>query len=535
MGPKVPEQSIWSCVLGGFMKPSGIGGQAVIEGIMMRNQNVYSVAVRKPDNEIEVVKKESQLLTEKHKWLNYPIIRGIFNFIDSLVLGMSTITYSASFYDEEPKEKEPTPVDTVAKAVFKDKLDSVLMAVTVLFSIAFAVVLFMLTPYFVSRLLSKIIVSKGVLNLIEGLIRVAIFIIYILAISMMKDIKRVFMYHGAEHKCINCVENGLELNVENVRISSRHHKRCGTSFLFFVMFVSVIFFIFISVDNPFWQIAIRLLLVPVIAGVSYELIRWAGRSENKFVEIISKPGMWLQSLTTREPDDDMIEVGIKAVEAVFDWKKFLKEYYEEIDINGIHETVADKADEAGQTTTAGDAIASKAAEPETFKQVIKEMSATAEAQDEAETEKAEAQMQDEDDLTEVADVKEDAQTENADSSKEAETASGQNSDASVDQQESETQKTDTIEDSIKENVDASDKAEALDNEDKTSDDGIQMMDQALEEPDESQYIEEEKVPTVKNKKSKKYKKKNKQNKQNNQNNKNSSENSNSESKKDMGK
>jgi len=316
------------------MKPSGIGGQAVIEGIMMRNKDVYSVAVRKPDNEIVVIKKENKLLTQKYKILNFPIIRGVINFVESLVVGTSTLTYSASFY-EDPQEQKPTHVDKFAKVVFKDKLESVVMAVTVLISIAFAVGLFMIAPYYISRTLSNYIPSKGVLNLVEGLIRVFIFIIYILLISLMKDIQRVYMYHGAEHKCINCIEHGLVLNVENVRKSSRLHKRCGTSFLFFVMFISVIFFIFIRVSNPFGQIAIRLVLVPIIAGVSYEIIRWAGKSDNIVVKIISKPGMWLQALTTREPDDDMIEVAIRAVEEVFDWKKFLEEYQDDAEKSDV--------------------------------------------------------------------------------------------------------------------------------------------------------------------------------------------------------
>ncbi|MDD3239014.1 MAG: DUF1385 domain-containing protein [Lachnospira sp.] len=308
------------------MKPSGIGGQAVIEGIMMRNKDKYSIAVRKPDQNIEVVVKESKLLTEKHKWLNYPIIRGIFNFVDSMVVGISTINYSASFYDD-PAEQKTTKVDEIGKSIFKDKLESVLMAATVLFSIVFAVALFMLLPYFISRLLAEYIVSKTLLNFIEGLIRVAIFILYLLLISLMSDIKRTFMYHGAEHKCINCIEHGAELTPVNVKNSSRYHKRCGTSFLFLVMFISILFFIFIRVDNAALQVVIRILLIPVIAGVSYEVIRWAGKNDNKWVDILSKPGMWLQGLTTREPDMDMIEVAIKAVEEVFDWKVFLEEYY----------------------------------------------------------------------------------------------------------------------------------------------------------------------------------------------------------------
>ena len=316
------------------MKPSGIGGQAVIEGIMMRNKDKYSIAVRKPDNEIEVVVRESRLITEKHPWLNLPIIRGIVNFVDSLVTGISTINYSASFYDD-PAE--------VGKNILKDKFESVLMAVTVILSIFFAIGLFMVLPYLATRLISKYIISKALLNFIEGIVRLLIFVIYVSLISMMKDIKRTFMYHGAEHKCINCIENGARLTPENVKNSSRYHKRCGTSFLFFVMFISIVFFIFIRVDNVALQILVRILLVPVIAGVSYEVIRWAGKNDNAFVRVLSKPGMWFQKLTTREPDMDMIEVAIKAVEEVFDWKQFLAEYYAEEE-NPVEALVASEAE-----------------------------------------------------------------------------------------------------------------------------------------------------------------------------------------------
>ena len=309
------------------MKLSVIGGQAVLEGVMMRNKDKYAIAVRKPDNEIDVVTRQCKSNENRSKICNVPIIRGVVSFVDSLVLGMSSLTYSSSFY-EDPKEQEPTKADNVAKAIFREKLDSVIMTITILFSVVLAIALFMVAPYYISRLLAKFIVSQWVLNLIEGLVRVLIFIIYILLISFMSDIKRTFMYHGAEHKCINCIEHGMALTVDNVRASSKEHKRCGTSFIFLVMFISVIFFIFIRMPNPFLQIVVRILLVPVIAGVSYEVIRWAGSSDSKAVMIVSKPGLWLQKLTTREPDDSMIEVGIKAVEAVFDWKAFLDEYYE---------------------------------------------------------------------------------------------------------------------------------------------------------------------------------------------------------------
>ena len=308
------------------MKPSGIGGQAVIEGIMMRNKDQYSIAVRKPDNEIEVTVRDCNQLQKKHPWLNYPIIRGVYSFVDSLVTGISTINYSASFYDD-PAEQKSTKADEIGRAVFKDKLEAVLMAFTVILSVVFAVGLFMLIPYFVSRLLTPYVSSQFLLNFIEGLVRVVLFILYILAISQMKDIKRTFMYHGAEHKCINCIEHGLELNVENVRKSSKQHKRCGTSFLFFVMIVSIIFCFFITAKSQALRVIIRIALMPVIAGVSFEIIRLAGNSENPIINLLSRPGMWVQNLTTKEPDDSMIEVAIQAVEAVFDWKAYLKDNF----------------------------------------------------------------------------------------------------------------------------------------------------------------------------------------------------------------
>ncbi|MCM1467010.1 MAG: DUF1385 domain-containing protein [Alistipes sp.] len=312
------------------MKSSGIGGQAVIEGIMMKNKNRYSIAVRKPDNEIEVIVKKCSNLPKKIKILRLPVIRGVYNFIDSLIMGMSTLTYSASFY-EDPQEQAPTPADKLARGLFKDKLDSIVMAVTIIVAIIFALGLFMALPFYLSRMLSRVIVSKTWLNLFEGIIRLTIFLVYVVAISMMNDIKRVYMYHGAEHKCINCIENGLELNVKNVRTSSRLHRRCGTSFMLFVMLVSVILFMFIKSDNAVTQMGMRLLLVPVVAGVSYEILKLAGRSNSLIMRIISAPGLLLQKLTTKEPDDDMIEVAIAAIEAVFDWREFRSVYDEDTD------------------------------------------------------------------------------------------------------------------------------------------------------------------------------------------------------------
>ena len=297
------------------MKSSNIGGQAVMEGVMMRNADKYAVAVRKTDGEIVVKTEEYKGIVQNKKIRFLPIIRGVFSFIDSMVLGMSTLTYSASFFmDEEEEEKD-------------EKKESVMMGLTIACSVVMAVAIFMILPYFLSQLFRKFTDSTTLITLLEGAVRLVIFFGYILLISRMKDIQRVFMYHGAEHKCINCIEHGMELNVENVLKSSRLHKRCGTSFLFIVMIVSIIFFLFIRIESPIWRVVFRLLLIPVIAGVSFEFIRLAGKSENKLVIFLSKPGMMLQKLTTREPDASMAEVAIASVEAVFDWRAYLKENF----------------------------------------------------------------------------------------------------------------------------------------------------------------------------------------------------------------
>lgn len=303
------------------MKPSGIGGQAVIEGVMMKNKDVYAVAVRKPNNEIVIDKKAYESASNKYKIFKLPVLRGVLAFIESMSIGMKTLTFSASFFEDE--EVKPGKVEGAITKVFKDKAESIVMGITMLMSIILAVGIFMILPYFIANILTNHIDSSVILALIEGVIRITIFITYVLVISQMKDIKRVFMYHGAEHKTINCLENGFELSVDNVRWQSKQHKRCGTSFMLIVMLVSIIFFIFIKVDTIWLRILIRLLLVPVIAGVSYEFIRLAGKSDSKIVNILSQPGMWLQALTTSEPDDSMIEVAIQSVESVFDWREYL--------------------------------------------------------------------------------------------------------------------------------------------------------------------------------------------------------------------
>lgn len=305
------------------MRPSGIGGQAVLEGIMMKNKEKYSVAVRKPDGQIEMRTGVYKGIAADKPWAKLPLIRGMVNFIDSLVLGMESLSYSASFYEEEEQDQEPGRLEKFLTKVFKEKTEKVVMGLTVAFSIIMAVAIFMVLPYVISGFFRKYIVSNTLLAIVEGVIRLGLFTLYVVLISCMKDIKRTYMYHGAEHKCINCIECGQGLNVKNVRKSSRYHARCGTSFLFIVMVISIIFFIFIRVESPALRVVFRILLVPVIAGVSYEFIRLAGRSENPLVKLLSLPGKGMQKLTTREPDDDMIEVAIAAVEAVFDWKEFL--------------------------------------------------------------------------------------------------------------------------------------------------------------------------------------------------------------------
>lgn len=304
---------------------SGIGGQAVLEGVMMKNKDNYAVAVRKPDGTIEVDVEAYSGLGHGGKWKKLPFIRGVFNFLESMVLGMKTLTWSAQFYEEE--DAQETKADKAMNRLFGEKTESVLTGATVVFSIVLAVGIFIVLPYLVSLFLEKYIRNVSLLSLIEGVLRLVIFIAYVAGISAMKDIRRVYQYHGAEHKCINCIEKGRPLTVRDVMRSSRQHRRCGTSFLLFVMVVSIVLFMFIRVESPVWRLVFRLLLIPVIAGISYEIIRLAGKTDNFLLRAVSAPGMWLQKLTTREPDESMVEVAIASVEAVFDWKTYLKETF----------------------------------------------------------------------------------------------------------------------------------------------------------------------------------------------------------------
>ena len=290
---------------------------------MMKNRDKYAVAVRTPEGKIVVDKQSYQSFGERHPWAKLPLIRGVVTFAESMSIGMKTLTYSAGFYEEEEEQKE-SKVEKAFSNVFKEKAESVVMALTVIVAIILAIGLFMFLPWFVAEKAGELIENVMLQAVMEGALRMFIFILYVFAISLTEDIRRVYMYHGAEHKTINCVENGLELNVENVRGQSRQHKRCGTSFMLYVIIISILFFMFIRVDNPALRIVLRLVLIPVVAGVSYEFIRFAGNHDNIVVNILSKPGLWMQGLTTREPEDDMIEVAIASVEAVFDWKGYLE-------------------------------------------------------------------------------------------------------------------------------------------------------------------------------------------------------------------
>ena len=308
------------------MKSSNIGGQAVLEGIMMRHGDDYAVAVRKPDGEIFVQKEEYHSVIKWKALTKIPFIRGVFNFIDSMVLGIKTLMFSAEFYEDEEEvkgEKELTE-EEIAK---KEKQEKRMMNATVAISVVIAVAVFMVLPYFLSSLLKPLMPSYHLRTLVEGFVRIGIFILYIALISRMDDIQRTFMYHGAEHKCINCIEHGLPLTVDNVRISSRQHKRCGKSFLFFVLAISIILLMLIQVESPLMRVIVRIALIPVIAGISYEVLKLAGRSENPIINFLSRPGLAIQKLTTKEPDDSMIEVAIQAVEAVFDWRAYEAENF----------------------------------------------------------------------------------------------------------------------------------------------------------------------------------------------------------------
>ena len=303
---------------------SGIGGQAVLEGVMMKNGDTYAVAVRRPDGEIETEMNTYRGILADTPVKKIPFVRGIFVFIDSLVLGLKSLNYSSSFYEEEG---EPSKADEAMDRITGGNGEKFFMGITMVLSFALAIGLFILLPWFLSEQIGGFVRNQSLIAISEGVLRLVIFLVYMAAITLMKDIRRLYQYHGAEHKCINCIESGKELNVENVMKSTRFHKRCGTSFMILVMIISIILFFFIRVDSRLMRLGLRLLLIPVIAGISYEIIRFAGSSDNIFVRIVSAPGIWLQHLTTTGPDEKMAEVAIRSVEAVFDWRQYLKENF----------------------------------------------------------------------------------------------------------------------------------------------------------------------------------------------------------------
>jgi len=297
-------------------KKTTIGGQALIEGVMMRGPEDIAIAVRKPDSEIVIEKKKVSSVTKKYKFLGLPFVRGSVSLIESMITGINALTFSAKFYEDEEVEEEPGKFEKFLIKIFGEKLESVIMGFSILLSIALAVGLFFILPSASLGLINKLTDSNILKNFLEGIIRIIIFILYVIAISRMKDIRRVFEYHGAEHKSIFCYENDEELTVENARKYSTLHPRCGTNFLFIVMMVSIFVFSFLGWPNLLFRILSRILLIPVIAGISYEILRIAGRSESKLVRILIYPGLLLQKLTTREPDDSQLEVALASLKEV---------------------------------------------------------------------------------------------------------------------------------------------------------------------------------------------------------------------------
>ena len=307
---------------------SGIGGQAVIEGIMMKNMDEYSVAVRKPNGEITVKKDTYVMLAKKYKIFGLPFIRGIFAMVDSLILGTKTLEYSASFFEED-EEGSASKLDKWLNEHINEKTMGIIMGIMTVISVVFALLVFSVLPAAIGSLFKTVTKTEShfLVAFLEGIIRIVIFVLYIKLISRMEEIRRTFEYHGSEHKCINCIENGWDLTVENVLKASKEHKRCGTSFLVYVMVISIFLFMFINPHTLALKFLSRILLIPVVAGVSYEVLRLAGKFDNKFVDLISRPGMWMQGLTTKEPDAKEVEVAIRAVEEVFDWREFKKQHF----------------------------------------------------------------------------------------------------------------------------------------------------------------------------------------------------------------
>lgn len=294
-----------------------IGGQALIEGILMRGPEKQAIVVRKPDGALETKVDELHLIKERYPILGVPFIRGAVNFLDSLIKGVQALMYSAEFYPEDEEPAEPSKFDLwLEKTLGSEGFTKAVIAFAVILGIGFSILLFILFPAFVGGLLQKVISSYLVCNLLEGVLRIGIFLLYLFLCSKQKDIKRVFAYHGAEHKTIFCYERNLELTVEHVRDMPRHHPRCGTSFLFVILVLSILLFSVVQVKSILLQMLIKILLLPVLVSIAYEINRYVGRHATALTRLITAPGLWLQNFTTNEPDDSMIEVGIASLKAV---------------------------------------------------------------------------------------------------------------------------------------------------------------------------------------------------------------------------
>ena len=302
---------------------TSIGGQALIEGILMRGPKKQAIVVRKQDGELEEQVTELKFIKDKYPILGWPFIRGTVNFLSSMITGVKALTYSAEFYPDE-EVSEPSKLDKwVEKHLSGEKAEKVIIGISVVLGIALSVGLFILLPTVIAGILARHIESRWICNILEGVLRIVIFIGYMWFATKVKDIRRVWMYHGAEHKTIACYEAGLDLTVENARRQTRFHPRCGTSFMFLVMIVSILVFSLISWKNVLIRMLLRIVMLPVVVGISYELIKLAGRYDNIITRIISAPGKALQHLTTAEPDDSMLEVAIKAMELVIPEEKGL--------------------------------------------------------------------------------------------------------------------------------------------------------------------------------------------------------------------
>lgn len=297
------------------MKKQSVGGQAVIEGIIMQSKNYRAIAVRKSNGEIELKKERIKSWVQDKKIDKIPFLRGGFILFETMIQGIKSLNYSSEFFMEDDEEEEDA-IDKFLKRVFKDKANDAIMVVSLILAMILSIGLFVLIPTIISGFFGLFIKNNIILNLIEGLIRILILILYMLGISRNEDIKRTFMYHGAEHKTIYCYENDLELTVENVRKFTTLHPRCGTNFLFIVMATSIILFSFFGWPNILLRVVMRILCIPIVAGISYEIIKFLGKYDNILSKIVAYPGMMLQRITTKEPDDAQIEVAIKALKAV---------------------------------------------------------------------------------------------------------------------------------------------------------------------------------------------------------------------------